>query len=329
MSPPAGPTGDRQGSPRVFDTVLVADRGPVAVRVVRACQQLGVQAVAVHCDRDGGARHVALADEAVLLGPVEGYRDPTRMVEAARQSRAQAVHPGGGPLAEDPVAGRAVRDAGLAWVGPDPEALEHLALPALAAAAGISAGHGPGTMLTVHVLGRRDGQPVVLTDSAVLPTGLAEIPAPGLPPELRAALAGAAVRVVVAARLAGPVAVALRTADRGGIVLSGVQARLPRHPMVELATGVDLVRQQLLLAAGEPLSYEIGTGAAVRLRVSGHEGPWTGPAVDGVVVEPPDGAEPLTLTAGAPDRAGARARLRAALEGSPLIALLDDPYGEA
>ncbi|MCW2623148.1 MAG: acetyl/propionyl-CoA carboxylase subunit alpha [Frankiales bacterium] len=104
----------------MFDSVLVADRGPGAERLLQALQDLGVKAIGVYTDADRDAPHVALADEAVLLGDAAGYADPLRVVEAARQSGAQAVHPGTGPLSGHPGARELAERAGLAWLeGPD------------------------------------------------------------------------------------------------------------------------------------------------------------------------------------------------------------------
>lgn len=114
----------------MFDTVLVADRGVVAARVVNALRSLGVKVVSVHSGADRDAEHVRAADESVLLGDETGYADVVRVIEAAQQSRAQAVHPGVGPLAEDPGAAAAVRTAGLAWFEGRVEELEGEALAA-------------------------------------------------------------------------------------------------------------------------------------------------------------------------------------------------------
>ena len=109
-----------------LDSVLVADRGPVAVLLLQALQRLDVRAVTVHVGADAHAEHVRAADESVLLAD-DGYGDVVQVVEAARQSRAHGVHPGTGPLAGSVPALRAVQDAGLVWVdalGEDGEALE-------------------------------------------------------------------------------------------------------------------------------------------------------------------------------------------------------------
>jgi acetyl-CoA carboxylase biotin carboxylase subunit len=111
----------------VFETVLVANRGEIARRIVRTVQRMGLRAVAVHSDVDAQLPFVHAADEAVAIGPAppaQSYRDADAILEAARQTGAQALHPGYGFLAEDAVFARRVRDAGLVWVGPSAEAIE-------------------------------------------------------------------------------------------------------------------------------------------------------------------------------------------------------------
>src|SRR5690349_6867926 len=106
--------------------VLIANRGEIALRIVRACHEEGLEAVAVHSAADRSAPHVRAADQAVAIGPApasESYLAIDRLLDAARQTGADAVHPGYGFLAERVVFAEAIERAGLIWVGPPPAAI--------------------------------------------------------------------------------------------------------------------------------------------------------------------------------------------------------------
>ena len=111
----------------VFDTVLIANRGEIAVRVIATLRRLGIRSVAVYSDADAGARHVREADVAVRIGPAsarESYLHVERVLDAARRTGAQAVHPGYGFLSENTAFAAACASAGVVFVGPPPRAVE-------------------------------------------------------------------------------------------------------------------------------------------------------------------------------------------------------------
>ncbi|MBC7781141.1 MAG: acetyl-CoA carboxylase biotin carboxylase subunit [Proteobacteria bacterium] len=109
--------------------VLVANRGEIACRVIRSCRTLGLAVATVHSEADANARHVALADQSVLIGPApatQSYLLAERVLAAARETDSDAVHPGYGFLSENAQFARAVEAAGLRWIGPDPKSIDDM-----------------------------------------------------------------------------------------------------------------------------------------------------------------------------------------------------------
>lgn len=134
----------------MFESVLVADRGEIASRVIRTVRSMGLKAVAVYSEADEDLPFAAEADESILLGaatPFDGYLDIDALMEAAERTNAQAVHPGCGLLAESAEFARRVTDEGLVWVGPAPEILSGMgdkaAVRALIGQAGVPVAPGP------------------------------------------------------------------------------------------------------------------------------------------------------------------------------------------
>nr|MCU0255930.1 hypothetical protein [Vicinamibacterales bacterium] len=114
---------------RAIRRVLVANRGEIAVRVIRACRELGIASVAIHSEVDAEAPHTVLADDARCVGPApasQSYLDIGRVVDAARDAGADAIHPGYGFLSENPAFAAACTEAGLVFIGPPADVIARM-----------------------------------------------------------------------------------------------------------------------------------------------------------------------------------------------------------
>ena len=322
----------------MFDKVLVANRGEIALRVVRACQELGVPAVAVYSDADETALHVRHADESVNIGPAaagKSYLNAERIIEAAKETGADAIHPGYGFLAENAAFAKAVTDAGIKFIGPSAEAIEKLGdksaarrlaqeadvpvvpgsdnvssadeavskaeeigYPVMIKAAAGGGGRGirvaeneeelresvqaakreaqsafgDGTLyLEKFLAGPRHVEVQVMADekgSAIhlyerecsmqrrRQKVLEESPSPGISQKVREKMCEAAVRLAREANYANAGTVEfLVEGDEFYFIEMNTRIQV-EHPVTEMLTGVDLVKEQILVASGEPLSLE-------------------------------------------------------------------------
>ena len=326
-----------------FATLLVANRGEIARRVMRSARAMGIRCVAVYVDADAAAPHVADADEAVRLAT--SYLDGKAILDAARASGAGAIHPGYGFLSENAAFAADVTAAGLVWVGPPPEAIERmgdkLAAKALAEQVGVplltgsidpNAGDAVGYPLLVKAVAGGGGKGMrIVRSRAELAEAVAsarreaaggfgddriflerylprarhveiqilgdthghlvhlgerecsiqrrhqkiveESPSPRVDAALRERMGEAALRLARALDYASAGTVEFLVDDASGeFFFLEVNTRLQvEHPVTEAVTGIDLVREQLRVAAGEPLGYAQSditfSGAAIEVRL--------------------------------------------------------------
>src|SRR3989454_114227 len=242
----------------MFKRVLVANRGEIALRIIRACHEEGREAFAVYSEADRLSPHVRAADAAVPLGPApasESYLNTPKLSAAARTTQCRALHPGYGFLSERAPFAEAVAAAGLVFVGPPPEAIRAMG-DKTAARRRMQAAGGPivpGTPKALGSVGEARPQAARL----------------GHPGALKAAAAGAA-----GYRSAGTIEFLL--APGGEFYFLEMNTRLQvEHPVTELVYGVDIVREQLRIANGLPLRIHGGPlqprGHAIECRITAED----------------------------------------------------------
>jgi len=161
----------------MFRKILIANRGEIAIRIIRTCRELGIRSVAIYSEADVESLHVRMADEAVCVGPAastQSYLKIDTIVAAAKEVNAEAIHPGYGFLAESAEFARAVKTAGLVFIGPSPEAMEIMGSKTSARRAAVEAGVAivPGTVEPLasfdeaSATAQKFGYPVMLKASA-------------------------------------------------------------------------------------------------------------------------------------------------------------------
>ncbi|MGH8906400.1 MAG: acetyl-CoA carboxylase biotin carboxylase subunit [Egibacteraceae bacterium] len=343
----------------MFSSVLIANRGEIALRVARACQEMGIRTVAVYSTADRDSAVVRIADEAVHIGPSSvkrSYMSIPAIIEAARRTGADAIHPGYGFLSEDPDFAEICEANGIIFIGPPSSMMAQLSdkaltkvlmadagLPVLPGSArtlenaraaketadqlgypviikAVVGGGGRGVRVVweesdvnraylearataqtlfgdsrvyverylrsarhveIQILADQYGHVVHLGERDCSVQRLhqkliEESPAPGLPADLITRMSEAAVRGALAVGYVGVGTFEFLVGDRRDFYFMEVNCRLQvEHPVTELVTGIDLVREQILMAAGKPLSMrqpDIAVrGAAIECRVNAED----------------------------------------------------------
>ena len=341
----------------MFSKILIANRGEIAVRVIRSCRSLGIQSVAVHSEADSASLHVREADQTVDLGAgpaSENYLNIERIIAAAKETGAEAIHPGYGFLSENAAFAQAVVDAGLAFIGPSPEAIstmgEKVAARAVALAAEVPLAPGSKNAIKdagdVINFGAEHGYPILVKASAggggrgmrlvesqeqaeesvaaavreaTAAFGNGEVyleryltsarhvevqvfadklgntvyvgdrdcsvqrrhqklveesPAPGLSAELRASMGAAAVRLAQHVGYTGAGTVEFLVEGENFYFLEMNTRIQVEHPVTEMVHGVDLIAEQIRVAAGEELSIRdrlTPHGASIEARINAED----------------------------------------------------------
>ena len=281
--------------------VLIANRGEIAVRVMRSCKEMGIRTVAVYSEADRAAKHVMYADEACLIGPAasrDSYLNIENIIRAARQHEADAIHPGYGFLSENADFARRCKEEGIIFIGPSAETMEAMGDKISARKHMIAAGVPvvPGTEQPLQSAGEavmicnKIGYPVMLKasmggggkgmrlihsedevveayntarsesmsafgdDTVYLEKFVEESPSPFLTPELRREMGEKAVAAAKAVNYSGAGTIEFLVDKHRHFYFLEMNTRLQvEHPITEEVVGVDLVKEQIMIASGYPL----------------------------------------------------------------------------
>jgi acetyl-CoA carboxylase biotin carboxylase subunit len=325
-----------------FGKVLIANRGEVALRVIRACRELGIGTVAVFSEADRDCLHARMADEAICVGPpasAQSYLNVANIISAALVTGANAVHPGYGFLAENAGFARACADSGLTFIGPSPEAIERMGDKSVARdtmmAAGVpcvpgSDGAVESAEEALHFRGMRVARDAdelvgnmqqakaeaavafgndtvyiekyltrprhvefqVLADTHGNAVHLferdcsvqrrhqkliEESPSPALTPETRLAMGEAALKAVRAVDYVNAGTVEFLLDEDGSFYFMEMNTRVQvEHPVTEAVTGVDIIKEQIRIAAGLPMKHThqsdiVQRGHAIEFRINAED----------------------------------------------------------
>src|SRR6266851_3036289 len=253
----------------MFNKILIANRGEIAVRILRACRELGIRSVAVFSEADRASLHVRLADEAYPIGPApsrESYLRIDKLIDVARRSGCDAVHPGYGFLAENPALPRACEETSLVFIGPPAETMEALGSKTagrqLARRSDVPTVPGANDPIENQIFADSHGRVVSLGERECSVQRrhqkvIEEAPSPIVTPELRKKMGDAAVRIARAGRYVNAGTVEFLVDAHLNFYFLEVNTRLQvEHPVTEQVTGLDLVKLQIAIAAGHRLPFE-------------------------------------------------------------------------
>ena len=266
----------------MIQKVLIANRGEIAVRVMRSCKEMGIRTVAVFSEADRTARHVMYADEACLIGPAaskDSYLNIDNIIKAAKQHHADAIHPGYGFLSENADFARRCKEEGIIFIGPAAETMEAMGDKIAARKRMIAAGVPvvPGTSsfgddtvylekfveephhIEFQILGDNHGNVVHLFDRECSVQRrnqkiVEESPSPFLTPELRKEMGEKAVAAAKAVNYSGAGTIEFLVDKNRNFYFLEMNTRLQvEHPITEEVVGVDLVKEQIRIANDEVL----------------------------------------------------------------------------